>query len=183
LARKEKTPFTPAPMVLLKGKSPLEVSVYLSEVAMSIYKRSQMAASDAQLLHHAGVEILKNTEVISQILNEHVGGENWKVADVELTRLMLNAFTIGTLSVCTPEAKNHHEKIRAFHARMARSQSDDEKGLMDAIVALRGNGPSPQPSKEAECIIFDVNRLLAEQGRPAVLVDVIYRRLKKFPRS
>jgi hypothetical protein len=55
-----------------------------------------------------------------------------------------------------------------------------EDAIKDAIVAERGTGLSPHPSKEAGVILEGVNKRLKEANLDSVKVDVVYRRLRKF---
>jgi len=72
---------------------------------------------------------------------------------------------------------------QAAKARDARANSPDAKALIEAIKAERGDGPVAKPTKEAAAILDGVNGRLEQQGLEPVKVDVVRRRLEKFPRS
>jgi hypothetical protein len=67
-------------------------------------------------------------------------------------------------------------------AKAARSH-DSEEAILNAITTVRGDGPSAHPDAEAGRIVVPVNKRLEKAGWPPVSKDVIYRRLKKYPRS
>jgi hypothetical protein len=55
--------------------------------------------------------------------------------------------------------------------------------LMEAICAVHDDAKLLGPKKMADSIRKEVNSRLTGAGFPKVSSDVIYRRLKKFPRS
>ena len=68
-------------------------------------------------------------------------------------------------------------------ARRRRAQSAEELALNAAIQKARGEGPVERPWKEADASLDQVNAFLREAGFAPVKVDVVRRRLEKFPRS
>lgn len=91
------------------------------------------------------------------------------------------AFTIGA-TVGVSESTKQLLRIRqAAAARKARETQPRELAIGRAIQAERGSGPVVRPAKEAAAILSGVNTRLKLEGFEGVTVDVIYRRLKKFP--
>ena len=68
-------------------------------------------------------------------------------------------------------------------AREKKPIKPENVALAEAIVATRGSGPVPHPTKEATAIHSQVNRIMVRKKLPRVHVDKIRRRLEKFPRS
>jgi hypothetical protein len=77
------------------------------------------------------------------------------------------------------------QRVQSKIARdgLANKNKPAREALLAAIVAERGDGPPARPSKEAAAILGAVNRRIELAGFEPVSVDVIYRQLKKFPRS
>ena len=110
-----------------------------------------------------------------------------------LHQLMCAVFLIGERTTVTESAKNvfrpaiesEARVTQASLARQRRASSPKEKALRAAIEAERGAGPVAHPTKEAVRIHDGVNRRLGlhDQRLGEVSVDVIRRRLEKFPRS
>ena len=84
-----------------------------------------------------------------------------------------------------PEFRAQLNTLRARKMRDAKAKSaaGQEQILMNAIRQVRGEGPSPKPSKEAGVIIAAVNELVTASGGTPASESQIYRRLRKLPRS
>jgi hypothetical protein len=100
-----------------------------------------------------------------------------------LTHLMADMVFIGTFRYETPQAEKRFAKLQAAVMRdiKRKQNAPQEAALMAAIIAERGNGPAAQPKKEAGAILSDVNKRLRADGFEEVKIDVIRRRLQKFP--
>jgi hypothetical protein len=98
-----------------------------------------------------------------------------------LFRLMANLISVSTSAHHTPEAQEHFAKLRAAAMRDIKRKAPKEVALLAAIIAERGNGAAAQPKKEAGAILSDVNKRLRADGFEEVKIDVIRRRLQKFP--
>ena len=91
------------------------------------------------------------------------------------------AFTIGAIVGISESTKQLLKIRQAEVARKARETQPRELALRKAILAERGCGPVLRPAKEAAAILTAVNARLKLDRFEEVNVDVIYRRLKKFP--
>jgi len=92
-------------------------------------------------------------------------------------------FDIGACAMTTSSAERFGKEAQAQLARETRARKPEEIALREVIDAVRGKGPCPKPSKEAGYILVVVNERLRAKGLVDVSVDVIRRRLEKFPRS
>ena len=100
-----------------------------------------------------------------------------------LVRLLRAEQIIAVMTGVSETHKKHTEKTSAENARKKRAASNQETTLIDAIIEEHGNKKCERPSKEAGAILKAVNERLKLKKFPAVKVDVIRRRLEKFPRS
>jgi hypothetical protein len=162
----------------------------LLDVADARLGAEHLTKSDADMLRHARSDI-GFFEPLMGLLNREDEAEATALGHECLWRLMRAAYLIGTHGVIPPSAENYlrapiafeTKAERAAHARQERAEGSEEQTLLAAILAERGPGPVLQPWKEAYAIRGAVNRQLAASGHEVVEVDVIYRRLLKFPRS
>lgn len=92
---------------------------------------------------------------------------------------------VDWLEMLDPDFKCLRERKKAQTMRNAKAEHryDREAALMTAIRTVRGDAPSAHPDTEAAKILVRVNKILSEANHAAVSKDVIYRRLKKYPRS
>jgi hypothetical protein len=74
-------------------------------------------------------------------------------------------------------------KAQRMRAKLAQTRKPAYEALLAAIEALRGLEISEKPWAEAGRIIARVNKRLDQSKLPPVTQDVIYRSLKKLPRS
>ena len=100
-----------------------------------------------------------------------------------LAILMTHGFSIGQSSLAIPQIQKHLRDLQAASMRHKRSTAPEKIALLNAIKDIRGDGPCEHPWKEAVSILGLVNENLESQGYKPVKVDVVYRRLQKFPRS
>ncbi len=100
-----------------------------------------------------------------------------------LVRLLRAEQIISVMTGVSETHKKHTEKTSTENARKKRAASNRETALIDAIIEEHGNKKCERPSKEAGAILEAVNKRLKLNKFPAVKVDVIRRRLEKFPRS
>lgn len=92
---------------------------------------------------------------------------------------------VDLLEKLDPDFKNRRERMKAQVLRDAKSnrRHDHEAAILYAILTVRGDGPSAHPDAEAGRIRVRVNKILEKENHVPVSKDVIYRRLKKYPRS
>jgi hypothetical protein len=97
----------------------------------------------------------------------------------KLWEFMDAVFVGGSRGVVTDSGKNYFaaERRRIMRAKRERPE------ILDAIVAVRGDGPVEHPSSTAVKIYDRVNTWLESHGRADASEDAIYRRLRKLPRS
>ena len=98
--------------------------------------------------------------------------------------LMAESLIVGQSRVLSKEAKqsiaDELDKERAAHARWVLQQKKEREKLVliEAIKAVRGDGPVAKPSSEAARILPRVNKQLNKSGHKSVSKDTVYRCLK-----
>jgi hypothetical protein len=100
-----------------------------------------------------------------------------------LALLMGDVMNISKSSHAIPKMQKDLADRQAASMRYKRRTAPEKIALHKAIESMRGDGPCEHPYKEADRILGLVNENLESQGYKPVKVDVVYRRLHKFPRS
>jgi hypothetical protein len=98
----------------------------------------------------------------------------------KLWRLLGAVFVGGSRGTVTDSGKNYFDAERTRMMRAKRERPE----ILDAIVAVRGDGPVEHPWSTAAKIYDRVNTWLESHGHHAdAIKDAIYRGLRKLPRS
>lgn len=100
-----------------------------------------------------------------------------------LLRLLKSEQIISIMTGISQTHHKHSQRLSAENARNKRAVTIEEMALIDAIIAEHGNKKCERTSKVAYSILKLVNARLTKQKLPPVKVDVIRRRLAKFPLS
>lgn len=92
---------------------------------------------------------------------------------------------VDWLEKLDPDFRNRRQLAKASSMREAKAarSHDREAAILNAITTVRGDGPSAHPDAEAGRILVPVNKILGKKNHAPVSKDMIYRRLKKYPRS
>ncbi|MFO1125099.1 MAG: hypothetical protein U1E25_07345 [Methylocystis sp.] len=160
----------------------LGVIAHAIKMIDEIIKRDSIIEKERKLLWRSR-RALHSTRLV-------VDGLNWRDRIIIARGLFAMATTARYYNPLDDYAvrmtKRFVKNFRAQQAavgRRARSQKPEELALMAAIGKSRGNGHVAKPTKEASAILDQVNKDLVDAGFKPVKVDVVRRRLEKFPRS
>lgn len=143
----------------------------------------QMPERERRLLKYGAVHLRGAVEAVVEGLRQLPDERRRSLEQRDMKVAIYAAFLVGRFSDATESAIKFAKDERASEARKARAESPSELALIDAIVAERGGGAAERPAKEATAILGAVNIRLKKSGFGSVKIDVIRRRLEKFPLS
>lgn len=127
--------------------------------------------------------LAQSYQQLSQLVSLTMNDQAAEIAHQLMAKAMLASWNVGVVAAASPEIRGKLKELQAGQARAARAQKPEEIALNAAIEAELNGRAVRQPKKEAGAMLAAVNARLAVADHPAVLLDVVRRRLEKLVRS
>jgi hypothetical protein len=160
------------------------ISIVEARAKRLLGPETKISKADKELIASAAAKLREDFAGISRFFKSlSPNPDTVDLAFCGLNRLIAELVIISQFPQNTSQARKDFAKLQAavMRDKKRKQNAPREAALMAAIIAARGNGAAAQPTKEAGAILSDVNKRLRADGFEEVKIDVIRRRLQKFP--